>query len=81
VTILGDFNQRFVHCHKDNKSGSLRREAVELGESKQSIEQDRVELRARDIDQMNQTHKPFLFRKTFLCQDDLEHLVQARELS
>jgi hypothetical protein len=81
VTILGDFKQRFVYCHKDNESDSLRREAVELAESKQSIEQERVELRARDIDQMNQTHKAFSFRKAILRQDDQEHLVQACESS
>jgi hypothetical protein len=81
VTILDDFKQRFVYCHKDNESDSLRREAVELGESKQSIEQDRVELRARDIDQMKQTHKPFSFRKTFLRQDVQEQFVVARESS
>jgi hypothetical protein len=52
------------------------------------IEQAQVELRARDVEQMKQTHKAFLFRKAILRhnrqdrqdrQDDQEQLVQTRE--
>jgi hypothetical protein len=91
VTILGDLKQRFVYCHKDNKFDPLRRKDVELEESNQRIEQDRAELRARDIDEVKQTHKGFSFRKAILRQDRQddqqrfaqaqEQLVQARESS
>jgi hypothetical protein len=86
VTSFGDFKQRFAYCYKDNEFGSLRRRAVELEEYKQSIEQARVRLRARDIDQI----KPISFRQAILGQnrqDDQElaqaqgQLVQARESS
>jgi hypothetical protein len=94
VTILGDFKQRFVYCHKDNESDSLCCKDIELEESKQSIEQDRAELRARDIEQarlelrargmgeMKQTHKAFSFRKAILRQDrqgDPERFAQDQE--
>jgi hypothetical protein len=71
-----------VYCHKDKDFDSLRRKVVKLEESNQRIKQDRVELRARDIDQMKQTDKAFSFRKAILRQDrrdDQERFAQARE--
>jgi hypothetical protein len=94
VTILGDFKQRFVYCHKDNEYDSLRCKDVELEESTQCIEQDRAELRAcdveqarlglreRGIDEMKLTPKAFSFRKAILRQDrqdDQECFAQAQE--
>jgi hypothetical protein len=91
VTISHDLRQRFVYCYKDNASDSLCRKVGELEESKQRIEQDRMELRARDIEQarlelrargMKQTHKAFSFRKAILRrdrQDDQERFAQAQE--
>jgi hypothetical protein len=90
VTISGDFKQQFVYCHKDHVSDSLRRKDVELEESKQRIEQDRAELRARHmelelrtggVDEMKQTQKPFSFRRAILRQDrqaDQEHFAEAQ---
>jgi hypothetical protein len=91
VTIFGDFKQRCVYCHKDNEFDSLRRKDDKLEESKQRIEQARVELRAldieqelraRSIDEVKQTHKAFSFRKAILRQDrqdDQQRFAQAQE--
>jgi hypothetical protein len=81
VTISDDSKQRFVYCDKDNEFDSLRRKDVELEESEQRIEQDRVELRARDTDQVKPTQKAFSFRKAILRQgrqDDEERFAQAQ---
>jgi hypothetical protein len=94
VIISRDFKRRFVYCHKDNEFETLRRKDVKLEESKQRIEQARVELRALDIDQarlglrargideIRQTYKAFWFRKPILRPDrqyDQERFAQDQE--